>query len=187
MSRVTVGFVRLRNTYFELGCYANAIDINDPRMQNKDMGCFYHLVELSGDKLNMSEYFKIAFRFAISCVSQDTNIFRNNPQMTNFKAGGFFMKFIQGAPIAMAQNSAITYLLVNTINKLSADRRLRLLRLYGCVEANANKMPTAEVPSFDDRGSNKTARPEKTLIEASYQASYRIEEKTNSFLIELSG
>ena len=79
MSRVTVGFVRLKNTYFELGCYANAIEINDPHMQNKDMGCFYHLVELSGDKLNMSEYFKIAFRFAMSYVSQDTNIFSEQP------------------------------------------------------------------------------------------------------------
>ena len=105
----------------------------------------------------------------------------NTPGMFRSKAASFIMKLMYGARIAMPQICVIVSRLASQITKCSADSDRRLLRVYGYLHANADKMLTGTLAKSDRKHLKIIAWPDADL-----NGDFMSTKSTDGFFVELA-
>ena len=160
--------------------------MDDPHALNKYLGCFHHFLETTanGEKMmtiqfDMADYFKSAREifiaetgetlksastpFAPEINSEDLDHLLNTPGKFSSRAASFIMKLMCGARMAMPQICVIVSRLASQITKWSADSDRRLLRMYGYLRANADKVLTGTLANSDRKHLKIIAWPDADL------------------------
>ena len=181
------------------------IEMDDPHALNKYLGCFHHFLETTanGEKLttiqfDMADYFRSACEifiaetgetlkpastpFAPEINSEDLDHLLNTPGKFSGKAASFIMKLMHGARMAMPQICVIVSRLASQITKWSADSDRRLLRVYGYLHANADKVLTGTLAKSDRKHLKIIAWPDADL-----NGDFMSTKSTDGFFVELAG
>ena len=101
--------------------------------------------------------------FAPEINSEDLDHLLNTPGKFSAEAASFIMKLMCGARMAVPQICVIVSRLAGQIAKWSADSDRRLLRVYGYLHANADKVLTGTLAKSDRKHLKIIAWPDADL------------------------